>query len=171
MNFSRFARKGFTLIELLVVIAVLGVLAAIVLLAVDPAEQLARGRDASRISAVTQVGRALQAYYTAQGASYPPAAAAWIVSLTTSKDLPSVIPQYPSNTAYGACATNVIGTGYCYNATGVTDAVVYARLESQLYKSKCAATQTAYWAFASANARACQVCTNVAELAVGASCL
>jgi prepilin-type N-terminal cleavage/methylation domain-containing protein len=51
--------RGFTLIELLVVIAVIGVLAAIVLLAVNPTEQLARGRDANRISAVEGLGKAM----------------------------------------------------------------------------------------------------------------
>ncbi|HLD01481.1 MAG TPA: prepilin-type N-terminal cleavage/methylation domain-containing protein, partial [Patescibacteria group bacterium] len=40
--------KGFTLIELLIVIAVLGVLATIVLVAIDPLEQLSRGTDAGQ---------------------------------------------------------------------------------------------------------------------------
>ena len=57
-----FSSKGFTLIELLIVIAILGVLAAGSLVAIDPVEQLARARDSGRKSAVTQMGRALQAY-------------------------------------------------------------------------------------------------------------
>lgn len=68
-------QKGFTLIELLVVIAVIGVLAAIVLIAIDPLEQINRGKDASLKDKVSQVGNAAQAAYTASGAngtaSYP----------------------------------------------------------------------------------------------------
>jgi len=59
---------GFTLIELLVVIAILGVLAGAILVAINPLEQLARGRDAGRKSTVDELGHATQAYYTAQNA-------------------------------------------------------------------------------------------------------
>ena len=54
--------KGFTLIELLIVIAILGVLAVVVLVAINPVQQLARTRDAGRKSSVAQIGHAVAAY-------------------------------------------------------------------------------------------------------------
>lgn len=57
-------QKGFTLIELLVVIAVLGIMAAIVMIAIDPGTQLARARDAQRKADVRTIANALEQYYT-----------------------------------------------------------------------------------------------------------
>src|SRR3989344_287729 len=103
---SHLSSKGFTLIELLVVIAVLGVLATIVLLAVNPGEQLARARDTSRVAAVTQIGRSLLSYYTAQNGRYPEPdsdgvtlfVGDFLTTLNASQDL-KTIPTNPTATS------------------------------------------------------------------------
>lgn len=56
--------KGFTLIELLIVIAILGILAAAVLVAINPGKRLAQARDAQRKSDISAIANALVGYYT-----------------------------------------------------------------------------------------------------------
>ncbi len=58
---------GFTLIELLVVIGVLGILAAGLLAAVDPFEQLKKARDANNRNASIESLNALTRYYATHG--------------------------------------------------------------------------------------------------------
>ena len=186
--FKNSLQKGFTLIELLVVIAVLGVLATIVLLAVNPGEQLARGRDTSRIAAVTQLGRAVQSYYTAAGGSLlglddaPDVGPAidWMNPLIVSNDL-KVRPGNPNwgtvPPAIDNCLTAYANTlptplpnagQYCYRVdltTSAHNAVVYARLESNLYNNKCTVPgEVAFGVFSTADAR-----FGVACLASGAT--
>lgn len=52
-------RTGFTLIEILVVIGLIALLAAVVLIAVNPARQFAQGRNAQRISNVETILNAI----------------------------------------------------------------------------------------------------------------
>lgn len=51
--------KGFTLIELLVVIAILSILATLVVLAINPAEAQRKSRDATRLSDLATVRKAI----------------------------------------------------------------------------------------------------------------
>ena len=100
-------KKGFTLIELLIVIAILGVLAVVILIAINPQEQLARTRDAGRTSSVTQLGHALQAYYTARDGTYLDENATWINDLETAGELATI----PGALNYAVTTFHTVG---CY---------------------------------------------------------
>jgi len=59
--------KGFTLIELLIVIAVLGILAVAVLSAINPIEQINRGKDTASRSDAEQLLGGVDRFYASQG--------------------------------------------------------------------------------------------------------
>lgn len=63
-------RKAFTLIELLIIIAILGILAAAVLVAINPGKRMGQARDAQRKTDLAQIRNALEAYSVTHG-SYP----------------------------------------------------------------------------------------------------
>ncbi|PJA39332.1 hypothetical protein CO180_01000, partial [candidate division WWE3 bacterium CG_4_9_14_3_um_filter_41_6] len=69
MRLPKLVQKGFTLIELLVVIAVLGILAAVVLVAIDPGARIDEANDAGIRSDVSQVATAVEVCFTSQAAS------------------------------------------------------------------------------------------------------
>ena len=156
-------RRGFTLIELLIVIAILGILAVVILVAINPQEQLARTRDAGRISSVTQLGHAIQAYGASHEGDYPADAAGWVSALVTAGEIATV----PGALAYNvgsavACTTNVESI-YCYAGDGggppPTGGIVYATLESGSNTSRCAAGETAYGVFDTCSGRGGIVCS------------
>ncbi len=55
----RINQKGFTLIELLVVIAVIGAVAAVILFAINPVENMRKSRDARRQQDLANIRKAL----------------------------------------------------------------------------------------------------------------
>ena len=67
---KRIRKDAFTLIELLIVIAILGILAAAIMVAINPGKRSAQARDAQRKSAVNAIANALIGYYTIAGV-YP----------------------------------------------------------------------------------------------------
>ena len=136
---------GFTLIELLIVMAILGVLAVVVLVAINPVQQLARTRDAGRKSGIGQIGRALEAYYTSHNGSYMPATGGTFLNvLSTSGEIstpPSQISFRGGYTAQVTCSN--AQSGWCY-LSNLAEAVVYTELESQSEQSKCLNTATMF---------------------------
>lgn len=155
-------KKGFTLIELLIVIAILGVLAVVVLVAINPVQQLARTRDAGRISTVSQLGHAVEAYYTSHNGTYPPATGANSWSSTPSVLVSSgeinQVPGVVNNTLTTLCATNAVN-GWCYAADADSFSLFSAlEADTNLTIDAACGGASAFASYLSLAGRACIIC-------------
>lgn len=65
------ARRGFTLIEILIVIGIISILAAIVIVAINPARQFAQSRNAQRWSNVNTILNAVHQYAVDNNGNLP----------------------------------------------------------------------------------------------------
>ncbi len=66
--------RGFTLIEMLVVLTLLGIVASILLITINPVAQLQKSNDSHRKADLEQLQHALELYYQDKN-SYPPSSA------------------------------------------------------------------------------------------------
>lgn len=119
---------GFTIVELLIVIVVIGILAAITIVAYNGIQ--ARARDAQRLSDIKSIAKAIELYKVNNG-SYPPFnstlnAGGWEVStngtsatnflsVLTTTNVISKVPVDPTNTGNSSnLDPNWAGTNYEY---------------------------------------------------------
>ena len=84
---TRAVQSGFTMIELLVVIAILGILAVAVLSAINPIEQINRGRDTGSRSDAEQLLSAIDRYNAFNG--YFP----WVTSQAAQDAHVQILPR------------------------------------------------------------------------------
>jgi type IV pilus assembly protein PilA len=124
----RHNKKGFTLIELLVVVAIIGLLAAMAVVALSNAR--AKARDARRVADVRQVQTALEMYYLDNNA-YPnvtggantlsiegkclSSASGWSATPCTGTSYMAVAPSNPTPANDGSCASTGVGAVYSYS--------------------------------------------------------
>lgn len=141
--------KGFTLIELLIVIAILGVLAAGVLIAVDPVDRINSANDSRVQSDVGVIGRAAEAYAATNNGFYPGANAIGVGGdLVSNGDLKSA-PTAPS--------------GYTYTVVNVPPGCTAGSTCTAIYifggelKSKKFGAGTPYWRYGSNDGKSCKV--------------
>ena len=122
----RLSRAGFTLIELLLVIGIIAILAAIVIVAINPTKQLGDARDAQRRSDVNTILNAVYQY-----------------AIDNNGSLPAGIP---TSEADEICTTNLAA---CNNgagtATGMSLRVLTGTYLTALPADPQSATSTGTW--------------------------
>ncbi|MBP7832370.1 MAG: type II secretion system protein [Candidatus Levybacteria bacterium] len=138
---KRSASKGFTLVELLIVIAVIGILATVLIVALNPVKQLQKGRDVQRKTGLKAMQNAIEAYYADNG-SYPPndcfsgsTGSCWRLGVNASTILGlqganyiKALPNDPS--LYGTACTESTSYGFFYDTNAGTTYTLVTRLEN-----------------------------------------
>ena len=103
--------RGFTLIELLLVIAILSIISLVIMVALNPIEQLKKANDGRRKSDLAEIQKALEIYYQDHG-QYPPTSEDWIDWGGSMKEYIATDPKDPSPSRTYAYGTAQEGQAY-----------------------------------------------------------
>lgn len=106
---------GFTLIELLIVIAILGILAAAVLVAINPAKRTKQARDAARKNDIGSLATEVQAYYTTPGQG--------VYFGNSGNGCPGGLTTLTSSGGLKQVPVDPQGNQYCYTVNGTSTEV------------------------------------------------
>lgn len=136
---------GFTLIELLIVIAILGILAAGILVAIDPVDKISAANDSKVQNDVSGAGRASEAYATVHNGFYPAA----LPDLVTAGELKRA-PVAPDGYSTYAVVNTPAG---CSAGTTCTAIIITSQLKAKRY------TATPLWRYESSTGKSCAVAT------------
>ncbi len=111
------ARSAFTLIELLVVIAIIAILAVVVILTLNPQEQIKQARDSNRLSDLATLTKALSLYQSDYGGTLGNASTVYVsVPAVNSNCSDLGLPALPAGWSYACASTStyrkIDGTGW-----------------------------------------------------------
>jgi prepilin-type N-terminal cleavage/methylation domain-containing protein len=115
---KNYKTSGFTLIELLVVIAIIGLLASVVLVALNGAR--AKSRDGKRIADMNQMAKAMELFYNEYN-SYP-------TNSVTNYLVPTFMSRTPTapSPADGTCTSGAAGNNnYVFSSPATAPAGTY----------------------------------------------
>ena len=109
--------NGFTLLELLIVVGILGILASVVVLVLNPAEIMRRAQDGKRLSDIGSLNDSINLFKVNEGAGYGGTNTVYISIPDTSATCANLtLSSLPGGWSY-ACATEanlrrIDGTGW-----------------------------------------------------------